>query len=773
MVDKEGDSLEEGSNEYPFSADRPINSRGNDLLGRAKFSESLAKAIKSWRGKDSLVLALYGPWGSGKSSVKNLVLESLRACPSDCPAILEFSPWQLASQNQITEAFFSEIGTVLGRADTPANASRLARMFYAYGRYISTGRFALVGIKRFLVTVLTVIGLLGLGGLYFEGYLFLWLLAGGTTVMAAVLGYFSSLFDSISESFQAESKCKAKTISEMKDELSGMLASLRTPLLVVLDDVDRLSGDELKLLFQLVKGNADFPNLIYILLLSLDHAEKSLEPMGGKKYMEKIVQIGFEMPRVERSQIHQLVNHEIEKVMIAHSSIDAFILEIDRWRSIYSLGAHAYFKTIRDVRRFASVLAFQLSHFSGGPIREINVVDLTALQVIALFEPKLYQSIFSSKQQLVGAAPSSIDGLAQQSGRGVASESVLDELVTHAGDENRAYARKLLVELFPRLPFGKSNFSREDEQWAGAIQSLRMCHAGFFDRYFLLSIPQNDLSEVELHSIISASTDRGAFVKNILSVTQRGLFDILFERLEAHAGKLDLGRAADILTALFDVGDMLPKIKTSFYIALPEERIAQLASVLLSRESDADRQQKILIRSIQAASGIYVPLLTCTRLFHASARGAYANFDVHLKQAQEECLGKIKHASEVGRLKSHKNLIHILRYWNGMGGPESGARPWVSGLIQDQGGLIKFLREMSSEVISSDKGRFLKTNIESAMDFLALEKLEERIEYCLRQPIGTQDKILLTAWIEALSYRKSTSGQGGARHEVEFKLVEE
>ena len=773
MAKKENNSLEQEGNEYPFSADRPINSGSEDLLGRAKFAASLGKAIKSWRGKDSLVLALYGPWGSGKSSVKNLVLESLRASPSDSPSILEFNPWQLASQSQITEAFFTEIGTALGRANTSSSASRLAAKFQAYGRYLNTGRYAFVGIKRFLVTILTAIGILGLSGLYFEWHLFLGVMAVGTMVMAAVLGYFSILFDSIAESFQAEAKSKAMTIPEMKGELTTMLASLQRPLLIVLDDVDRLSGDELKLLFQLLKGNADFPNLIYLLLLSLDHAQKALEPMGGKEYMEKIVQIGFEMPRVERSQIHQLVGHEIEKVMSAHGSIDAFILEIDRWRSIYALGAHAYFETIRDVRRFASVLAFQLSHFSGGPILEINAVDLTALQIIALFEPKLYQAIFSSKQQLVGAEPSSIDGLAQPIGRGAASESVLDELVAHASDENRAYARKLLVELFPRLPFGQSSFSHEDEQWASIIQSLRICHAGFFDRYFLLSIPQNDLSEGELHSIISTSSDKDSFIKNILSVTQRGLFDTLFERLEAHAGKLDMDRAVDILTALFDVGDMLPKIEISFYIALPEERIAQLASTFISRELDADRQQQILLQSMQAASGIYVPLLTCTRLFHASSRAASANFDVYLKQAQHECLKKIMHASEVGTLKSHKNLIHILRYWSGMGGPESGVRPWVSGLILDQEALIKFLREMSTEVISSNKGRFLKTNIESAMNYLTLEELEERIEYCLGQPIRAQDKVLLNAWIEGLSYRKSASGQGGSGHDVEFKLVEE
>lgn len=46
---------------FGFSADRPIASRGEDLLGRADFAEKLADALCSWRGRDSLVVALYGP----------------------------------------------------------------------------------------------------------------------------------------------------------------------------------------------------------------------------------------------------------------------------------------------------------------------------------------------------------------------------------------------------------------------------------------------------------------------------------------------------------------------------------------------------------------------------------------------------------------------------------------------------------------------------------------------------------------------------------------
>lgn len=62
---------------HPFSADRPITSCSEDLLGRSGFAKSIAAAIKGWIGNDSLVIALYGSWGSGKTSIKNMAIETL------------------------------------------------------------------------------------------------------------------------------------------------------------------------------------------------------------------------------------------------------------------------------------------------------------------------------------------------------------------------------------------------------------------------------------------------------------------------------------------------------------------------------------------------------------------------------------------------------------------------------------------------------------------------------------------------------------------------
>ena len=60
-----------------FSSDLPINSPEEDLLSRSIFAATLATAIRNWKQKASIVIALYGRWGSGKSSLKNLVLYHL------------------------------------------------------------------------------------------------------------------------------------------------------------------------------------------------------------------------------------------------------------------------------------------------------------------------------------------------------------------------------------------------------------------------------------------------------------------------------------------------------------------------------------------------------------------------------------------------------------------------------------------------------------------------------------------------------------------------
>lgn len=60
-----------------FKSDQPIKSIKEDILGRGSFAVSLATAIVGYEHQNSLALALYGDWGSVKSSVINMTLEHI------------------------------------------------------------------------------------------------------------------------------------------------------------------------------------------------------------------------------------------------------------------------------------------------------------------------------------------------------------------------------------------------------------------------------------------------------------------------------------------------------------------------------------------------------------------------------------------------------------------------------------------------------------------------------------------------------------------------
>lgn len=77
-----------------LSTDRPSSDPIEDLFGHAPLAESLTNSICRYSGNDGLVLALYGPWGSGKSTVLSYVRHFLeQRTKEEQPTIVTFNPW--------------------------------------------------------------------------------------------------------------------------------------------------------------------------------------------------------------------------------------------------------------------------------------------------------------------------------------------------------------------------------------------------------------------------------------------------------------------------------------------------------------------------------------------------------------------------------------------------------------------------------------------------------------------------------------------------------
>ncbi len=292
-------------------------------------------------------------------------------------------------------------------------------------------------------------------------------------------------------------------MSHLKADLGKSLEKLETPILVVIDDIDRLSAEETRLLFQLVKANADFPNMVYLLLFQRDIVEQQLETttLNGRGFLEKIVQVSFDLPIIERTRLEKVLLAGLDKILGDAGVNQRF--DEQRWGNIFVGGLRAFFTTLREIHRYLGTLAFHASLFRNKGSFEVNPIDLIALEVLRVFEPGAYQRIANSKFELTER-----HGLHEEDRR-KRTEAAVESILSQATESRRPHVRELLNELFPhvqKIGYGDGFL----EKW---YRDLRVCHPDVFDRYFHLTIPEGDISQAGLDTIMSLAGDRDGLVK--------------------------------------------------------------------------------------------------------------------------------------------------------------------------------------------------------------------------------------------------------------------
>lgn len=688
--------------ESTLSADRPIANKSEDRLGRGPFVARLSSAIASWTGQESLVIGLCGEWGSGKSSVKNLVLENLTETGKEAPETLEFNPWQWRGHDEVSAAFFGEVLRKLKKSDKTEETRKLTKIFQRYARFLSIGGILFDGIRIAVGAVFGVLGLLALGLpeiLGTEAAVKFGQVLGLTIVgLSAVLIWGEKFLDRIAAWIESYSETGSQSLGEQKRTVAGALQQYSKSMLVVIDDIDRLTGAEIRAVFQLIKANADFPRFIYLVLFQRSIVERALQEEGageGSHFLEKIVQVAFDLPLARREDIEGILFEGLDLSL----GKDAEDLDETYWGNVYS-SLRQYFRNLRDVKRYLGTFNFHLGLLRSENVLEVHPVDLIALEALSTFEPQLYRDLPRKKALLTGRTRSA-------SGNKAEFHKECQEILDVVPKDHREAVKDLMKELFPPIADAFGGMQHGSDFYESWLKELRVCSPEVFDRFFRHTLSPHDVSQAEVGRLIALTPDSRALTRELKQLSGDGRLMTALDRFALELEEIDHNHIADALIAMFNIGADLPDRALGFFGMPPHWSILRITTKLLLREKDENAREQILERAIREADSCGMPIMVVGSESKLEVRKKHpentAIPEASLTRLQGVCVEKIRKSVAEGEFVNERQLAHLLYRWRDWTS-EQEVKKWVVELVASEHGATQFLRAFLHEGTSQGLG---------------------------------------------------------------------
>lgn len=337
-----------------LSPDLPIAKLEEDELNRGSFAESLAKTLVQYSFPSSLTIGLYGEWGSGKTSLLNMVFENVERI-DDSVVVLRFNPWLCSDPKQLVTQFFKQMATAI-----KLKKSITDKAWELIDQYAD--------------------------------------ILGATSVIPVAGEIVAAFTKVLTKKAVEETKERTNDLQESKNQIIKKLRDEKIKIIVSIDDIDRLSEEEIVAVFQLVKSLADFPNTIYVLAFDYDVVVRALGKVqhgDGKEYLEKIVQVPFEIPAPNIDDIHEALFSKLNGIL---GDIPEEDWDKETWAELFQQGIKNYIRSIRDVIRYTNVFSLKYEHLKN----ETSAADLLGLTCLQVFEPTVYSKLPSYKDILCG-----------------------------------------------------------------------------------------------------------------------------------------------------------------------------------------------------------------------------------------------------------------------------------------------------------------------------------------------------------------------------------
>ena len=135
---------------------------------------------------------------------------------------------------------------------------------------------------------------------------------------------------------------------------------------------------------------AGFPNMIYLLSFDREVVTRALQEeqnCNGEEYLEKIIQVPFDIPEANLDLVSNIFIEKVEKIILTEDRINDF--DTGYWQSVYTNCIYPFIKGIRDVNRILNTFEFKYNLMKN----EVNETDLLAITTLQICAPEIFKWI--------------------------------------------------------------------------------------------------------------------------------------------------------------------------------------------------------------------------------------------------------------------------------------------------------------------------------------------------------------------------------------------
>lgn len=252
----------------------------------------------------------------------------------------------------------------------------------------------------------------------------------------------------------------------------------------MIDDLDKISGEQILQIFRVISNIINHKNITYILAFDNNIVSDTIQVVlnngeNGSDFLDKIIQMPLEIPKIDQYILDEQFISNLNNILELNHMVTTES-EWNRFNQLfYGESLDHYITSPRDITRISNILNFLMPTI----YEEINLVDAICLEIIHEFNPRLYSTIYDNKNLL-------LQGMTNL------NQVELEKLLKAQQKQDIG----ILTQFFPQTSQSKTDTSTFDKD-------QRLASSSYFDTFFTLSHTKLGVSDKELlHIMRNAET---------------------------------------------------------------------------------------------------------------------------------------------------------------------------------------------------------------------------------------------------------------------------